>query len=709
MRTPFPEVTPDLPTGLLASLLAVLLATATAPVLAQPGGDPFAAFDRVRALLEDPRSPAGDLPLECAVQLEPRGSGTRTVLPMQLLLDLQEMPEGLGAPPERLRVTLAAATIEGELATFQETVATGLGTAAETTSEEAPDEGPQAWLYRGRLELADDVHGAAAVVQALGMDRNLWGGCFARLSDQPLAPPAGLRVAVHDPAAEGTGAGTGPGSSGAPASSASSGGSGTAGSTAGSGAASGDARDAPRQAAARTIVILPPKDRPATGRTGVDTMVTTELIRRAVFYLDGEEAATDERPPFSAKLELGEEPAPHTIRVVAQDRSGATLGEHEITVNQRSAPFDVAITQLRPVITHRPPRLDRGGGEGGNFTQVEARVSVPPGETLDRVEVYRNEELVTTLREPPWNAQLPRTEDAGPSDYVRVLAVLADGTSLEDVRLLSAGTPSERVEVNLVELFAVVTNPDGAPVEGLGPEDFRITWNGRRQEVERFQVADDVPLTLGLLVDTSGSMWPLMIDTKQAAGRFLVQTLIEGDQAFLVGFADRAKLLHPSTEEPLELLGGFQRLVAGGATALYDSIVFSLAQIQETSGRRALVLLTDGFDQGSRFGTRRAIHDAKRLAVPVYVVSLAGLYNERGTVRRADLEAITGHTGGRIYYIRDAGELTGAYDEINRELRSQYVLAFGTGRFLTEEELDDVEVEVLRDGLEVRWTAGSSR
>jgi Ca-activated chloride channel family protein len=682
---------------LSAIVLGCLLLAAVASPVAARTADPFAAFDRVRALLEDPGAPAGDLPLECAIQLETGATRGRVILPMQLLVDLRGLLGEAESPPERLRVTLAAATIEGELATFQETVATGFG-AGSREGDTAP---PEAWLYRGRLELADDVHGAAAVVQVLDGTgpSEAWGGCFAQLTDQALAPPPALRVAVHDPgveeAAEGEGAAgaaedtvTTP--TGEPA----------------SGVGTNDEPTARAEAAARQIVLLPPDERPAVGRTEIDTMVTTELIRRAVFYLDGEEVATDERPPFSATLDLGSEAAPHTVRVVAQDRGGVPLGEHEITLNRRSAPFDVAITQVRPVHSHRPRALP---GEGGSFIHVEAEVSVPPDAVLDRVEVYRNEELISTLRQPPWTARLPQAGESSPSDYVRVLAVLRDGRSLEDVRLLAAGTPGERVEVNLVELFAVVTNPDGKPIENLGPEDFRITWNGRRQEVERFQVADDVPLTLGLLVDTSGSMWPLMVDTKQAAGRFLVQTLIEGDQAFLVGFADRAKLLHPATQDPLELLGSFRRLVAGGATALYDSIVFSLAQIQETSGRRALVLLTDGYDQGSRFGTRRAIHDARRLAVPVYVVSLAGLYNERGSVRRADLEAITEHTGGRIYYIRDAGELSGAYDEINRELRSQYVLAFGTERFLTEEELEDIEVEMVRDGLEVRWAAGSTR
>jgi len=704
----------------------VLLAAALlAPALAAPGAaadtsDPFVSFNRVRGLLEDPDGPAGDLPVDCVVRIEDAqsGAGGRKELPIEVLLDLRE----LDAPPQRLRVTLAAATIEGELATFQETVTPDFalagggvpGGAGAGRGSEA-DQATEMWLYRGHVEVADEVQGAAAVVEAV--DAGRWGGCYARLADSPLAPPAGMRVAIYDPNAPAATSPTGPtGPEPTPAATADTGAADTPEATAERAVRplpvlgrSRLARAAERPAdhSAGLIVLLPPKDRPARGRTEVDTMVTSELVRSAVFYLDGKEVATDERPPFSATLDLGDAVVPHTVRVVARDRSGVPLGEHEITINRRSAPFDVAITGVHLVHSHRPAALPGSG----DFFQLEARVEVPPAKTLDRVEVYENDELITTLREPPWTARIPASKggEPDPSAYVRVLAVLADGTSLEDVRLLSAGTPSERVEVNLVQLFAVVTNPDGAAVEGLGPEDFRVTVNGERRQVERFQVADDVPLTLGLLIDTSGSMDTLMIDAKQAAGRFLLQTLIQGDQAFLVDFADRPKLLQPPTGDTSALLGSFSRLLAGGATALYDAIVYSVAQIQETAGRRALVLVTDGFDEGSRFTTRRAIHDARRLAVPIYVISLAGLYNERGSVRRADLEAITEHTGGRVYYIHDKAELTAAYDEINRELRSQYVLAFGTERFLTEGELDDVKLDVLRDGLDVRWTAGSDQ
>jgi VWFA-related protein len=442
------------------------------------------------------------------------------------------------------------------------------------------------------------------------------------------------------------------------------------------------------------IAVLPPRERPATGRTRFQTLVTTDAIDRVELFLDGEPAGADETPPFSATLDLGAEPRPHAVRAVAYDRSGRVLGEHLLELNAASArAFSIAIRAL-------------DASAGGSW-ELEAEVVLPAGAALERVEVYKNQELLARLAEPPFRARVPGAAGAvDPSDYVRVVAYLADGTTAEDVRFLAAGVAGERVEVNLVELFAVVTGKDGEPVEGLAADDFEILLEGKPRPVERFQHADEVPLTLGLAVDTSGSMWPLMIDTRQAASRFLVNTLIPGDRALLVAFSNRPRLVAGPTGDLQTLLQGFGRLSAEGATALYDSIVFSLVQLQEAGehgdGRRAVVLLTDGQDYGSRFRPRRVIDDARAQGTPVYVVSLAGLYNERGSVRKPDLEAIVGHTGGRIYYIENVSELGEAYDQINRELRTQYVLAFATDRPLTEAQLRSVRVRMKRPGLEAR-------
>jgi VWFA-related protein len=663
------------------SLAAALL---TAPlVLAQqapprrvtaPPPSAARAFAFGEDLLADPDADRGTLAIDPRLAPGEAGdaSSHRRVV-VEVIVPLDRAAPLTGP----LRVTLLAATLEGDLVSSQKTV-------------EDPGDlaSADAWVYRDALEVDDELHAAVAVVEDLGSGR--WGGAPARFEVTPYAASPDTTVLLHDALAPGGATPPAPAAPPAP---------GTAPSpeaTRPPGApAAGTASAA--TATARVVAVLPPRERPATGRTRIQTLVTTELVSSVDFFLDGEPAGTDERPPFSATLDLGAEARPHTIRAVARDRSGTVLGEHTLEINGASATrFAVAITALAP-------RPGRAGG-GAPATEVEATVAVPTDATLERVEVYRNDQLVARLTEPPYRATVEG--EAAPTDFVRVVAYLAGGTSAEDVRFLAGDVAGERVEVNLVELFTVVTGEDGQPAEGLVAEDFEIEVNGRKRPVERFQLADDVPLTLALAVDTSESMWPLMPDARQAAGRFLIDTLIPGDRALLVAFSDRPRLIAPPSGDPPSLLRSFARLQAGGATALYDSIVFSLVQLEEAAdrndGRRAVVLLTDGQDYGSRFRPRRVIDDARAQGTPVYVVSIAGLYNERGGVRKPDVEAITGHTGGRTYYIDDVANLGSAYDQINRELRTQYILAFATEKPLTEKELRSVRVRVKRSGLAAR-------
>ena len=443
-----------------------------------------------------------------------------------------------------------------------------------------------------------------------------------------------------------------------------------------------------------------------TGKTRFQTLVTDPRVARAVFYLDDVEAATDDRAPFSATLDLGTAARPHAVRVVGYDASGEILGGHSLGLNPGAGAFRVAITRLAPA-----PAAPGSPGSGAAPAEleVEAEVEVPPGAALDRLEVYRNETLAARLDQPPFRTRIAAPSPAGPADYVRVLAVLTDGRTLDDARLLAALGPVERVEVNLVELFAVVTQRDGGVIGDLHRDDFTVKVKGVERPLQRFQLADEVPLLLGLLIDTSESMWVLMPDTKKAASKFLADTLKDDDQAFLVDFSTKPHLAQAATGDVLQLLRSFSTLEASGATALYDSIVFSLSQLQDATGRRALVLLTDGQDYGSHFGPRRCIEYARELGVPVYIVSLAGLYADRRLPRVNDLEGITGGSGGRIYYITQPEQLDQAYAQINAELRSQYVLAFGTDHPLTPDELKSIAVEVHRPGAVARVVVGPSR
>jgi Ca-activated chloride channel family protein len=614
------------------ALLCLLLTAAAAGQL--PAQD---ATARAMSVLEDPAAETGSLSLLGGLMTgqtregEPRGLAELMVRVTRHLRDI---------PPSGVRVTLVLARIDDEPIVLTEDVP------AQSLT------GASAWLYQREVELPEDFLEMAATVEIVGTD--MWGATLVEFGDEPLPRPFSGVVAHTTrlspvPTAPTT-------------------------------------RSAP---VTRSVIrVLPPRQRPATGRIKFQTLPSVQGIASADFLLDGAKVAEDDRPPFTATIDLGPQPAAHQVEVVAFDRSGREMGRHAILINDDSSPFSVRIANLSD---------DGADGSLG----IQARVSIPPTEELDRVEFYWNDELGATLQSPPFQAELT-SANPGPNDFVRVVAYLTDGSSNEDAWLLSSPGPSERIDVNLVELYVVATDKSGQPVDNLSREDFIVTLKGKPQQFEGFGPAEEVPLVLGVVIDTSESMYSLMIDTKQAGAQFLLETVQDDDQAFLVDFDTQPRLAHAATDDVADLLRAFGRLEADGYTALYDAVIFSLLQLEEAEGRKALVLLTDGDDYRSEFSQKRCIEYGRDIGVPVYIIGLAGIHSGGRTYRKTDLEGITESTGGRIFYIKDVAELGGAYAQINAELRSQYLLTFSTERPLSTQELRSIKVKSAQKGLTVR-------
>ena len=433
--------------------------------------------------------------------------------------------------------------------------------------------------------------------------------------------------------------------------------------------------------------LLPPRDEPVTGPTRIRVLISASTVASIRFELDGEPLSEDDSAPFAVLVDFGADAVPHELRAVAYDLAGRELGEDRLTVNRRAPGNRLRIGDLTVA---------------DGMVSVTARLELAGAAPAAGMEFYLNEQRLARLTAPPWRADLPRPNPQ-PSDFVRVVALFADGSEIEDARLVEAA--AERVEVNLVQVFAVVTDRDGAPQRDLERDDFELRLAGRRQSIDRFAPAEEVPLVLGLVIDTSGSMWTLMPDTRQAGSRFLVETLRAGDRAFLVDFDTRPRLAAELTDDLGSLLRQFAGLTAEGFTALYDAVIFSMLQFEHEAGRKALVVLTDGDDYKSRFGAKRCIEYGRELGVPVYIIALGGMFGERRDIKRLDLDSLAGSTGGRVFYINGSDELSAAYDRIQQELRSQYVLAFTSPRPLSPDELGKIKVGVRRRGLRVRAVA----
>ena len=463
--------------------------------------------------------------------------------------------------------------------------------------------------------------------------------------------------------------------------------------------------DTARSARPATIRILPPERgyrELLTGRIMIQTLTIDPQIAVVEFLLDGEQVARVTTPPFEARIRLDDPPREQTIEVRATSARGAHAGSDRIVLNRLDPPFAVRIAGITS-----------GQLDGQPVVRVEAGISVPRSETLERVEFYRTERLVASFDDfegeagpsgvRPVAADIP-TSGVTPQDFVRVVARLGDGRELEDVELLQGAQFQAEVDVQLVQLQVLVVDRGGNPVGELKPDDFEVRENGERRQVENLHVSNDIPLSLGLAIDSSGSMEPIWRQTNAIAEAFLNGALTWRDQAFLVDFDSTLRLVQPLTGSKPLLARGLERLFPQGNTALYDAILFSLLQYGEAPGRRALVVVTDGFDSNSRSDPTRAIDFGKRLGVPVYVVAMRSLGFGPTTMEDANLRnsmrLITGPTGGRLFQIESIDQMASVFDHIEEELRRQYVLTYYSERPLGSAV--EPEVRMTRRGLRVR-------
>ena len=186
--------------------------------------------------------------------------------------------------------------------------------------------------------------------------------------------------------------------------------------------------------------------------------------------------------------------------------------------------------------------------------------------------------------------------------------------------------PPIRVEVDLVNVVFSVTDRRSRLVTGLGPDDFRVYEDGVQQEISRFSSETNLPLRIGLLIDTSNSVRPRFQFEQEAAIDFLHTVLRpRQDQAFVLSFDMAPALVQDYSDDPQALADAIRNLRAGGGTSLYDAIYLaSKMKLGESSGselRKMLIVLSDGDDTSSRVSREEALEMARRNEVTIFTVS----------------------------------------------------------------------------------------
>ena len=231
--------------------------------------------------------------------------------------------------------------------------------------------------------------------------------------------------------------------------------------------------------------------------------------------------------------------------------------------------------------------------------------------------------------------------------------------------------------VNLVHVPVVVTAKDGSLVRGLGRDDFQLTENGVAQTVQFFAEGtsgDPLPLHIGLLLDVSESMGPLLGQSATAAIRF-VNALDEARDVTLVDFDTQVRVARFGPDDYPRLFERIRAKKAAGSTALYDAVGMYLRSSNDQSGQRVLLLYTDGGDTTSALNFGQLEKLIKQDDVLVYSIGYLDRQS-RMNLPQMQLTAIARDTGGEAFFPEDARELNAIYAKILDELGSRYTLGY---------------------------------
>ncbi|NWF99607.1 MAG: VWA domain-containing protein [Thermoanaerobaculaceae bacterium] len=439
-----------------------------------------------------------------------------------------------------------------------------------------------------------------------------------------------------------------------------------------------------------TLSLVGPK---SEGATGVQrfTALTSQEVAKVEFLLDGRPILSKNRPPFEVELDLGPLPRMATVTAVAFDAAGNELDRKHMDINVGRERF---VVRLQPI-----GAADRQGGR----VHVRAELNIPSERTLTALEVYWNESLVATLYQPPWEVwvTMPAGEPAG---YLRALARLDDGAQAEDVQFVNTPTFLTGVQVDAVELPVVVVDNAGRPVEDLQEADFEVFEDGVPQTVSHFSRQQELPVRLGLVIDTSGSMEKTLPEVQRVVLGFLKNLLRPKDRAFIVAFSDQPVLLQAFTADFGLIERALIALRADRETAFYDATIYGLFQFSGVRGRKAMVVLTDGKDNVSRATFDRAMDYARRSGVILYTIGIDLPITEIKT--RSQLSRLAQSTGGDAFFLERNARLERVYERIDRELRSQYLLVYTSSATTPPDRFRAVTVKVKRPGVEVRTIAG---
>ncbi len=391
-------------------------------------------------------------------------------------------------------------------------------------------------------------------------------------------------------------------------------------------------------------------------------IVASNDVQRIVFFINGVKYSEGVGHMLTVQVHVGMYIRRLRMRAAGYDGQGNVIAEDEMVVNDPRPPFRVRL--------QAPPDVPESGA-----LHMSASVIKPSNLDLASVDFFVGEQKVGSATVPPYTASVD-VKAVPKAVYARVVARTATGAEANDV-VFFGDQPRDQIDVTLEQIPLSIASGNGP----LHLDQLALSDNGEPRKIEALIPAADQPLSVILLIDYSESMLDELPVVKEAARQFAKRLLRPQDRIAVVGFNQRAFWLTAFTNDFEAAAASVDRIKPAGETHLYDTVMEMLYELQKQPGRRALVVLTDGVDQGSRFTLDNIVYYARYAGVPIYPI----IKNKRlsawmrfgiGRLASRRLGQVARDTGASYFIIQRESELPAVYATIASDLRQQYQIAF---------------------------------
>jgi Ca-activated chloride channel family protein len=384
---------------------------------------------------------------------------------------------------------------------------------------------------------------------------------------------------------------------------------------------------------------------------------TTDPVVRVALFINGVKYSEGTGRFMVLPVRVGEYIRRLRIRAVGYDAQGNIAGEDEMVVNDPKPPFRVHLH--------------------ANHGVLEANIVKPQQLGISTVDFFIGEEKIAGVGTPPYTAAFDAAKFPN-AVYARVVARASDGSEANDV-LFFGTNPNEQVDVSVQQIPLSVVGGDRVPRLA----ELTLFDDGKPRHIEALNPAAGQPLYVILLIDYSESMLEELPVVKAAAKQFAQKLLRPQDRIAVVGFNQRLFWLTPFTNDFYAAAASVDLVKPSGETHLYDTAIEMLYELQKQPGRHALVVLTDGVDQGSHFTLDHLVHYARYAGVPIYpIIKNKALTRWMrfgvGYLEARRLANIARDTGATYFIIRGERELPDVYAKLALELRNQYQVVFNS-------------------------------